>query len=120
MKLDAFQRQLFVAQPHHQAVIGLCRYLQAFRQGCPFHHQRMISSGLKGIAHPLINRPAVMIDGAALAVKQLRGRHHLPTHGLADGLQAQTNTQDRALVAEIGNGRQGHARLVRIAGAGRD
>ena len=73
-----------------------------------------------GEGRPREDAPALVADGAELAVHDLAGAHHAAAEGLADRLVAEADAEERR--AGLGGGgdqREADAGLVGVAGAGR-
>jgi hypothetical protein len=80
----------------------------------------MVSRGLKTIRQPLKNRSVVVADLARLAVHQVRRGHDLAPESLPNRLVSQADAQNRFFSLESFHNFQRDARLIGIAGAGRN
>ena len=83
------------------------------------HDQRMIARRLERARQGVEDGLALMQNVGDLAVDGLRRAHDLAAKGLADGLMAEADAEDRDFRAGLADQVEADARLVRGAGAGR-
>ena len=113
VELHALDRQLAVAQAHHDAVVGLGRDLQHVGHRLPLHDQRVVAGRLERARQTLEHAGVVVSDERGLAVHDLRRPHDLAAEDLADALVAEAHAEDRDPPGE------GADHLVRQPGVGR-
>ena len=114
MELHAFDGELAVPEPHHQAVLGLGRQLEHVGNRITLHDERVVARRGERIRDAREHADITMADLGGLPVHHARRPHHVAAVELADALQAEADAEHRdAALAEMAN------RLVRDAGIGR-
>ena len=64
MELDAVDGPVAVAEPHHQAALGLRGHRQAGGQALARHHQRVVAAGTEWVPHAAVEvAPVVAVRG---------------------------------------------------------
>ena len=120
MELHTLDVAIAVPQAHDQAVVGLCGDVERIRQGGAIDNQRVIASGLDRVRETAKHADVAMTDHRSLAVHDLRRSHHITTEGLPHALHAEAHPKDRCVGREAGQDVHAHARVVGVAGTGRD
>src|SRR5690606_35094578 len=115
MELHAVDRVLAVAQAHDRlvAAVGIVRPgrdLEAVREAVGRDHQRMVARGLEAVGQPGEHACPGVADGRGLAVHDPAGAHHAAAVGLADGLVAEADAEDRRGRPQPRDHLQRHAR----------
>ena len=95
VELHAVDRPGPVLHAHDLAVVGPGGDLQVVRQAVALHRQAVVAGGGEGVRQAGEDALAVVVDRAGLAVHQGLGADHLAAKGLADGLVAQADAEDR-------------------------
>src|SRR5262249_53554446 len=95
MKLDAMHRQVFVREPHDEAVIGLRRHGELLRQGCAVEHQGMIARRLERPVDAAKHAAAGVANIRELPVDRRGSAHHVAAKRLTDRLMAEAHPEDR-------------------------
>src|SRR5688572_1870801 len=119
MELHAFHRELAVAQPHDLAILGLRADLQAGGQRRAFYDQRVVTGRYEIIGYFSEEAVFIVADARNLAMHHLLRPHHLAAEGLANGLVAEANAEDRDAPGQALDGLQRDPGLVRRARAWR-
>src|SRR5215472_11535414 len=120
MKLHAVHRQSVMRERHDQAVLGFGGHLELARQPLAFDYQRMIARRLEWRIDAAKDAAAAVLDFRKLAVHRDRRADDLAAEGLADGLMAETDAEDRDARRCSRNQVEADAGLVRRARAGRE
>ena len=98
VELHALDGQRLVAHAH-DLVLRRSRAVTSRQSGTrrALDHQRVVARRLERVRQPGEHALAVVVDRRRLAVHDPRGAHDLAAEGLADGLVAQADAQDRDL-----------------------
>src|SRR5208282_1067301 len=120
VELDAFDREIAVAEAHDHAVFRHGGDGQAARESAAFDHQRMIARGGERAGQAAKQGFAVVADLAGFSVHEARGADHAPAKRLADALMTEADAEDGYLRGEAADQLHADARLARRAGAGGD
>src|SRR5262245_54953194 len=105
-------------QPHDE-IAGFGGYHEILRQALALHDQGVIARNLKSPRQGAEYALAGMADRRELAVHRLRRADNVATVGLADGLMAEADAQDRHFGPRLCDQLEANAGLVGGAGAGR-
>jgi hypothetical protein len=119
VELYAVDRPRPVGQPHDLAVGGPCGDFQHVRQGFAADRQAVVAGGGEGRGQAPEHALARVLDRRGLAVHQGLGADHLAAEGLAHGLMAQADAEDRHVQRRAVENVEADARLVGRAGTGR-
>src|SRR6266478_8493303 len=120
MKLDALDGIAPMAQAHDLAVLGPGRDLERVRHRLAHDRERVVTRGDEGVAEAREDPAAVVTDRRGLAVHLRLCARDRGAVRLADRLVPQADAEDRRRGAEPPDDVERHARLVGIAGSGRD
>src|SRR5579863_3991156 len=94
VELDAFDLPVLVTQSHDDAAGGGRGNVEASGQTLAFHNQGVIARSREGIGEPGKDRPAVVLNGAGLAVHDLRRADHFAAVGWPIGLWSGAAAQE--------------------------
>ena len=92
MELNAFDAQLAVAQAHDRAVGGFRGDDQIARKRFSFDDQGVIAGSAKILRQLAIDRFAVVLHFAGLAVHYFRRANHAAAESQSHGLMPQANS----------------------------
>ena len=125
VELHALDIQGLVAQAHdlvHRAVLelGPGSHFQAVRQRLALDHQRVVAGHGQRLVEAGEHALVLVENRTGLAVHHLTGAHHVAAEGLTNALVTQAHAEDRQLAGKVQDGLDGHTRLGRRAGAGRN
>jgi len=81
-------------------------------------HQGVVTGGFHGLRQAREHPPIVVVDPGGFAMHDGLGVDHVATEGLADGLMAQADPQQRNPSGKALHHRQGNARFIGGAGPG--
>ena len=95
MELHTFDRELAVAQPHHETVLGLGAHLEHVGYGVTLDDERVVSGRGERSGNVAEHALAVVRDLRRLAVHHLRRAHDLAAEELADALVTEAHAQHR-------------------------
>ena len=118
MELDAFDRQLAVADAHHLAVGrpgGDLELVRDLDRG-----ERVVAAGLEVLRHPGEDALAVVLDERRLAVQERLRGPDLAAERLDDRLVAEADAERRHPRPEPADQLDRDARVLRTAGTGGD
>src|SRR3989475_9849797 len=102
MELDAFNREVFVADAHYLIVIDRARgHFEAFRQALSFRDKRMISRSLERTLYSTEDPFSIMSNWAGLAVAESLCSNYPATERVDNPLMSQADAQGRDFVAHI-------------------
>jgi len=125
VELDAFNRQLAVAESHNGALAGdTGRNFELVRDRVFGNDERVIARAGHRLRKVAEDGAAVMSNNAGLAVHQLFRANHFPTKGCTDGLMAEADAEERNLLPGGQRGKVFYQRdedtgFLRGAGSGR-
>lgn len=98
VKLNPFNRQALVADPHNFIRLTVFfrpgRDFEAIWQGVSFDHQRMIAGDREWVIQASKHAAVSMNDGRRLAVHDLTGADNIATVYLSDRLMAKAHPED--------------------------
>src|SRR3954451_10941282 len=118
MELDADDGQHAVADGHDLSVLGRGADLE--RVGHPRRGERVVAPALERVREAAEEAPAVVRDGARLAVHEAARLADLPAEGFDDRLVAEAHAERRHALAQAADDLDGGACVLRAARPGRD
>ena len=95
MELDTPNGELFVADPHDFALLGLGGYFQASGHALLLNHQRMITSGSEGIGHADEEVPAIVFYEGGFTVHHAVVHDDVAAEDMPNTLVTQAHAQSR-------------------------
>ena len=110
VELDPLDVELAVAQPHHQAVVGLGGDLEHLGHRGPVDDERVVAGGLERLGQPGEHAAVTVVDERGLAVHDLRRPDDVAAVHLADALVPEADAEHGGAPGEAGDD------LVRQAG----
>ena len=120
MKLHTLNIKLAMTHSHDHPVNCASGDVKALCGRTFVEHERVIAGCLDRVRETTKHADVAMTDHRGLAVHDLRRSDHLATEGLAHALHAEAHAEDRRVGREAGQDVHAHARVVRVAGTGRD
>ena len=120
MKLDAPNGELFVAEAHDLAFLGLRSDFKAIGQRGALDEERMIAGGGEALRQAFENVGVFVEDGRGLAVHEAVGPHDVAAEIMADRLMSKAYAEDGFFTGERRDHVERHAGFFGRTGAGRD
>jgi hypothetical protein len=120
MELDPFEGQGSMADPHHDPVLRMRGDLELGREGGGFEAQGVVAHRVERSREIAENAAAVVLDPRGLPVDGSRSVHDPSPEDPPDGLETETDAEDRKAGAEIAHDLLGDPRLLRSARPGGD
>jgi hypothetical protein len=102
VELDAFDEEFAVAETHDDA-IGFRGDFELIRKSFFLDDERVIARGGEILRQILEDGLVVMVDAAGFAVHDFRRSNHAPSKRKADGLMAETHTENWNHTGEAAN-----------------
>src|SRR3989475_5873798 len=117
MELDAFNREVFVADAHYLIVIDRARgHFEAFRQALSFRDKRMVSRSLERTLYSTKNPLSIVSDRAGLAMTQSLRSNYSAAERVNNPLMSQAYAQCWGFVAHFSEDVRAHSEIPGIAG----